>query len=492
MFQKIKNFLFKNTSSKQTVAKNTVWLSIANFGGRFIKAAVVIYAARVLGTAGWGLFSYATTLAAFFTLCMDPGVNWIVMREAGKATPNDRLKIFSTTFVLKIFLIAAGVVIVIFVAPFFSTLAGATALLPIAALIIAGDTIRDFFSSFIRSMEKMEWEAGIFLLTNIAIVIFGFIFLILKPTPVSFGWGYVVGTTIGAIAAIGFLRNYFKTVFSHFSPKLIPAILKVAWPFTITSALGLLLTTTDVLIVSWMRNASDVGIYSAAIRVIQILYLVPTVIQFSTLPLFSRLANKDNAGFRAVLERVIGVVFVASIPLALGGAILGTEIMRLVFGAAYASGGLSFKILMITMLVDYPAMIISNAIFAYNHQKSLIISSAIGGILNVGLDLLFIPSFGIAGSAVATLIAQTASNAYLWHAMKKINYFEVMPKLGKVAVSGIAMAIVVGILFLLHVNVIVNIAIGGLVYFSLLYVLREPLLVEIKRIVMPRAVSETA
>jgi O-antigen/teichoic acid export membrane protein len=487
MIQKIKSFLFKNTSSKQTVAKNTVWLSVSNFGGRIIKAVVVIYAARVLGTAGWGLFSYATTLAAFFTLCMDPGVNWIVMRDAGKAAPDDRLKIFSTTFILKLFLIAAGVAIVIFVAPFFSTLAGATALLPIAALIIAGDTIREFFSSFIRSIEKMEWEAGIFLLTNVAIVVFGFVFLMLKPTPVSFGWGYVVGTTIGAIAAMWLLRHYFKTVFSHFSPKLIPAILRIAWPFTITGALGLLLTTTDVLIVSWLRSASDVGIYSAAIRIIQIFYLVPTVIQFSTLPLFSRLAHKDNDGFRMVLGRIIGVIFLISVPLALGGAILGTQIMRLVFGAAYASGGLSFKILMITMLVDYPAMVISNAIFAYNHQKSLIVSSAIAGFSNVGLDLLLIPRFGIAGSAVATLIAQIACNAYLWHAMKKINYFEVLPKLGKIAIAGVVMGIAVTILFFAHVNVLLNVFVGALVYGLLLAVMREPLLLELKNIIVPRS-----
>jgi O-antigen/teichoic acid export membrane protein len=234
-----------------------------------------------------------------------------------------------------------------------------------------------------------------------------------------------------------------------------------------------------------MRSASYVGLYSAAIRIIQLLYLIPTVIKFSVLPLFARLANRDNQKFRAALEGVVGVIFAASVPLAIGGAILGTQIMDLAFGAAYLGGSLSFKILMLTMLVDFPAMVIGNAIFAYGRQKSLIVSSAIGGVLNVGFDLLLIPRFGIAGSAVATLIAQAASNAYLWHAMKKINYFEVLPKLGRVAVAGAVIGVAVAVMFAAHVNVILNILIGGLVYFLLLAIMREPLLFEIKNILTP-------
>ena len=181
-----------------------------------------------------------------------------------------------------------------------------------------------------------------------------------------------------------------------------------------------------------------------------------------------------------------------SVPLALGGAILGTQIMAFIFGAAYVSGGLSFKILMITMLVDYPVTIIGTAIFAYNRQRGLIVASLIGGVGNVIFDLMLIPRFGITGSAIATLLAQFASNWYLWHMMKKINYFEVVPKLGKIVTSGIGMAIVVATLFFFHANVVVNIAIGAAVYLGLLVFLREPLLVEAKRIIAPKPIETAA
>lgn len=482
MFEKIKSFLFKNTTTKQTVAKNTVWLTISNFGGRLFKAIIIIYAARVLGTADYGVLSYALTLAGFLVLFVDPGLNAIMMRDASPREPQKSATIFSTIFFMKLVLLAFGILIVIFVAPFFSILPGAKALLPIVALVILFDNSREFLSSFVRSIEKMEWEAAAFILANIAIVIFGFIALWFSPTALALGWAYAIGTGVGLLAITYLLRRHLKSMVSNFSLKLVSPILSSAWPFAVTSILGVLLTSTDILIVSWMGTASDVGIYSASIRIIQILYLISTVVQFSTLPLFSRLAHKDNIGFRKTLERVVGIIFVISVPLAIGGAILGTQIMNFVFGAAYASGGLSFKILVITMLVDYPAMIISNAIFAYNHQKSLIISSTIAGVANVILDLLFIPRWGIAGSAAATLIAQVLTNWYLWRTMKKINYFEVIPKLSKVAAAGIGMGAAVLALFTLHANVLLNIAVGGGVYVILLILLREPLLIEAKRI----------
>ncbi len=375
MLTKLKSFLFENQTVKQTVAKNTFWLSVSNFGGRLIKAIIVIYGARVLGTGAWGVFSYATSLAAFFTFFADPGVNAVIMRETPKTDEDGKRTILATTAVIKFFMLVISAFIVLFIAPIFSTLPGAKALMPIVTLIIIFDTIREFCSSFIRAKEKMEQEAVIYLLTNVAIVIAGFIFLSVSPTAQSFGWGYVAGTAIGAIIALAVLRSQLKNIFSYFSSKLVKPIFSSAWPFAITGVLGLLFTNTDVIIISWMRSASDVGIYSAAIRIIQLFYLIPMILQYSTLPILARLANRDNQTFRSALERTLGLAFLASVPLALGGAILGTQIMTLVFGGDYAYGGLSFKILMISMLVDYSAMIISGAIFSYNHQKSLIITS---------------------------------------------------------------------------------------------------------------------
>src|SRR5581483_9266926 len=314
---------------------------------------------------------------------------------------------------------------------YFSILPGAKDLLPFTGLILSFDTLREFLLSLVRGIEQMEWEAAIALLTNVAIVGFGFKYILADPTARSLVFAYAVGTGIGVIGAIVVLRSYLASVIKEFSSRLIVPILKSAWPFAVTGALGILFTNTDILMISWMKTASDVGIYSAAIRVIQVIYLLPTIVQLTTMPLFSRLAKPDNQEFRQALEQTISVLFLASIPMGIGGVVLGTPIMTLLFGPAFASGGLAFKILIATTLVAFPGSIMVSAIFAYGHQRSLIIASTVGGFSNVLFDLLFIPRWGITGSAVATLLAQILSNGYLWYALREIVYFEVLPHLGK-------------------------------------------------------------
>jgi O-antigen/teichoic acid export membrane protein len=493
MFQKIKNFLFKNTSPKQTVAKNTVWLSISNFGGRIIKAAIVIYAARILGTAGYGVFSYAITLAGFFGIFVDPGINSVLIRDGAKATPEERQSLFSTTLIMKAVILVASVLIVIFIAPFFSTLPGAKLLLPLIALVIVFDSTREFLSSLFRAEERMQWDAASFLLENLGIMVFGFIFLRMSATPLFFTYAYVAGSAVGALTAIWLLRKRFTNIFAGASARRMMAIIKTAWPFAVTGALGILLTSSDILIISWMRSASEVGIYSAGIRIIQVLYLVPGIIQMSTMPLLARLAKQDNVKFRIVIERTLAMIFLVSIPLSVGGIILGAQIMGLVFGAAYAVGGLALSILMLNLSFDYAGSVVASGIFAYDHQKNLIISSAIAGVGNVLFDLALIPHWGMVGSAVATLIAQILGNTYLWYAMKKLNPFSILPQLGRIIGAGAAMAVVTILLYLAGVEVMINIAASAVAYAAMLFLLKEPLLDDIKNIAgfgNARALSE--
>ncbi len=483
MWQRVKSFLFENRNVKQTVAKNTTWLFISNAGGRLIKAVIVIYGARVLGAAGYGVFSYAVTLAGFFTLFVDPGINAVLIRDGAKASVKERWSLFSTTLVMKAVAMIVSIVIVIGIAPFFSTLPGAKALLPLVALIIIFDGTREFLASLFRAEEKMQWDAAAFLLANLGIAIFGFIFLHIATTPKSFTASYVAGTAVGALAAAWFLRHNFKKIIAKVSFGRMAGIIKIAWPFAVTGALAILLTNTDILIISWMRTAADVGVYAAAIRIVQVLYFIPAIVQLSTLPAFARLAKHDNEKFRTALEHTLTLIFLVSIPISLGGAVLGTQVMGFVFGPAYVAGGVALSILMLGLLFDYATAIVSNAVFAYNHQRSLIICAAIGGFGNVLFDLLLIPRWGIAGSAVATLCAQILSNSYLWHIMNKLNQFHVLPKVGKIAAAGAAMAVATVLLSAAQLHVALNIMISGILYFVILFITREPLLAEIRKII---------
>ncbi|MBU6500583.1 MAG: flippase [Patescibacteria group bacterium] len=490
MFKKIKGLLFQNQTTRQTIAKNTFWLGLSNIGGRLIRSAIIIYSARVLGAAEWGVFSYALALAAFVTSFTDVGINPIIVRETNrlKSEPMVQKQIVSTSFVLKLLLVILSAVLILFLAPHFTSEPGIKAILPIVVFIVIFDTFRELGNAIARSLEKMEWEAGLYFLTNIAIVIFGFIALYTSKTVTALTYAYAAGTGVGMLASVVILKDYLSGLFKNFYFKWVKHILAIGWPMALSGVLGSLMISTDILIIGWLRSTQDVGLYSAAQRIVQLLYLIPATLAWSLLPIFSRLAaSNDKRRKRDVLERALGIMYLVAIPTALGGILLGTKIIGFVFGSPYLGGTFSFQMLMATILIDFPITIITLFIFANNRQKNITIYAAIGGACNVIFDLILIPRFGINGSAVATFLAQLISNIYVRYAAKKIDYFQIVRHLKKIIIAAAIMSCAIIVIKNLQLNVIIDIIIGAAIYFLALLALKEPLFKELKFILRPAA-----
>ncbi len=478
MWQKIKVFLFENRTPGQTVAKNTFWLGLSGIGGRFLRALVVIYAARILGAASWGVFSYAITLIAFLTILADFGINSLLTREASKNQDIGFQNHFlSTAFFLKSgFSILSMAIIVLLVRPFV-TLQEAVPLLPIVALVLLFDNFREFGFSLIRVTERMEREAALFLATNLFILFFGILFLRLSPTVESFTWAYTAGAGLGMLLTFAAVWSHLGRILSDFDRKLVRPILSAAWPFALSGILGGLMVNTDILVIGWLKPAADVGYYSAAQRIILLLYIIPGVLATSIFPLLSRLAHaQDFARSRKIIESALRSVFMVALPIAVGGILVAEPLIKLLFGAEYLPGTTSLQILLLTVPLNFAAIILSNLVFAYEGQKKLVLYAGIGGALNVFLDLLLIPAWGIAGSAFATLIVQLVSLTYLWSVATRIHPFRVLGQLGRMAFATglIALGLVFGLALGLKIAFAVPLA--ALLYFLLLFAMREPLL----------------
>ena len=158
----------------------------------------------------------------------------------------------------------------------------------------------------------------------------------------------------------------------------------------------------------------------------------------------------------------------------------------MLFGASYLPATHSFQVLLLALVFTFPAAILSNTLFAYNRQKALVAFALIGGAGNVVLDLLLIPRFGIIGSAVATIVAQGIANVYLWNKVKNVNRFHTLPHLKKIVPAALGLGGIIWLLSLANIHTLVVVALAPPIYLGLLYLLKEPLLKEIKLVVRPR------
>ena len=286
MLKTVRLFLFRNTNSAQTIAKNTFWLFSGQIISRLLRAFIVIYAARVLGSESWGAFSYALSIATFLTVFSDIGINALLTKESVK-NPALKDSYLATSFFTKLAMLAILISGVIVFFPYLTKIQEAVGIMPIIIFVFAFDALRDLGSAISRAMEKMEIEAGIQIFTNLAIVILGIVLLNAYKTSKALAFSYAAGSGIGLILITFILRKNFKNILKNFNRKLIRPILAKAWPFGLLSIMGVIMLNTDIIMLGWLRAEAEVGYYSASQKLIQLLYVLPSLLAISIFPVLS-------------------------------------------------------------------------------------------------------------------------------------------------------------------------------------------------------------
>ncbi len=478
MARRIRELLFQNRSTRQTVTKNIFWLSLSQIASRFIRAGIIIYAARALGAAEYGVFSYALGLAAFFTIFADIGIGSILTREATQK-PEKRSEYFATSLFLKTLLLFGTAILIVFVAPHFSKIEAAKALIPLVAFLTVFDGLRDLSVAYLRAKEKMEFEAIIIVSMNLMITVAGFLILSHYATAKALTFSYVASTGFGTLVAILILRDEFRKIFSNFRKILLKPIIKAALPIAAISLVGAFMLNTDLIMLGWWRNAAEIGYYSAAQKIIQVLYTLPAILASALFPVMSRLVGqKKEAEVGLITEKGITSTLLIAAPLAVGGVLLAKPIITFLYGNEYLPAASSFQILITTLLIYFPSVLLPNLILAYDKQKKVVPFVAMGSASNIIFNALLIPRFGIVGSSIATFIAQLTSNLPIWIMVKKIVHFSVLRNLKKILVAVSIMALINLVSNALHVQVLINIALSGIVYFLILYFLKEKIIME--------------
>ncbi len=419
MGKKILGWLLNNRTTEQTIAKNTFWLFAGQIGSRLLRAIIVIYSARILGASSWGAFSYAIGIAAFLTIFSDIGINALITKEASR-NPNLKNRYLSTALFIKLFLLIIFIIGVAIAAPYLSNIKEAAGLIPIIIFVFAFDTLRDLGSALSRAMEKMEIEAGINIFTNLAIVILGFTLLSISPTSQSLAIAYALGSGLGLVAIFFALRKHFSGLLKNFTFSLIKPIVTTAWPFGLMGLMGVVMLNTDIVMLGWLVPPEWVGFYSAAQKPIQLLYVLPALLASSVFPVMSRLAKSDPTALRLLLKKYTRIVLIVAVPVMILGFILAVPIITTLFGSAYLPAATSFRILILTVIIVYPATLIGNAIFAYDHHREFIKFSIAAILGNVVFNALLIPPLGIEGAAISTLFTQLITNAMIWRKARKI------------------------------------------------------------------------
>jgi O-antigen/teichoic acid export membrane protein len=386
---------------------------------RFLKLILFVYAARKLGTSEWGIFSYALALMSTFEIISDIGVNSVILRETARKAENAK-EYISTSFFLKLGLSLISSLALFSLYFIMKNNDAVKILMPITAIMLFFDSMGEFGYSLNRAFEKMELEAIIKIVTTALLVILGFVFIANHPKAISISYAYFISGILETVIMYYILRPHFKDLVSTFNQKLLPYIFKEAWPIATVTIIGTIMANIDMVMLGWYTNPHNIGLYSAAQKPVQIIYLLPSLLSTAIFPAFSRLALTNKEKIKDLIKKSFNFSIITALLINVGVLLIGGPVFKLAFGKQYIEAIPLFKIMSLAIITGAPGIIISNALFALGEQKKLIQFISVTLIIDIILCLLLIPRYGIYGASISVTVSQTVGNIFLIIWSKKI------------------------------------------------------------------------
>lgn len=472
MIHELKKFLFWHQNPKQIIVKNIFWLS-ATGSSRVIRLVVIVAAARILGVEEYGLFSYVLSLLGIFALGTDIGTSELLTRDVA-AHPSRRDIYFATNFWIKLLLVFLVSLCILIIAPHIARFPSARGLLYLAIFLMAFDAMRELILAYIRGLEKMELETIITMVMNLTMGVLAYIVLLRQPSAKNLLVAYIVSSGVALVASMMVAKSSIANIFKNFHRPVAIEILHNCWPLGASIAFGAMLSL-DVVMLSWWRPQTDIGLYAAGQRIVQVLSIFPVLLATAIFPRLSSSIQENNIEQeKKINEKTLAMIFLFTLPAIVIGIILSQPIFRLVYGQPYLPGVGAFRILLLGAILIFPGAILSNIIVAHNRQRRVLKYMIAASMTNILLNILFIRALGIVGAAVATLIAQGVYYGCMWREIKKFTTFT-MP-LKKILVGTSIVGVLCFILNKIGLNVIMNLIVSAVAYISLLYIVKETML----------------
>ena len=187
-------------------------------------------------------------------------------------------------------------------------------------------------------------------------------------------------------------------------------LLRFSLPLVMINILSMVMMWTDTVMVGYFRTSAEVGIYSAAAKTA---FFVSFVIMAFTSIFAPRISELYSQRRIAELEKLFKIVtrwvFSLSLPVFLIMVLIGKDILSL-FGKNFSSGFFALSVLSVGHLINASVGSVRYMLTMAEKEKLVLWDTVALSLLNVLLNFVFIPRFGINGAAAATAISLSLIN----------------------------------------------------------------------------------
>jgi len=285
-------------------------------------------------------------------------------------------------------------------------------------------------------------------------------------------WGAQLNAFISAIIFFSFSflvfnrkRYYYK--FSWYWGK---KMLYYGFPLIFAGISLWFLSMSDRYILLYFKSPEDVGLYSVGGKITQIMNLLAMAVQMSWGPLiiskYESETSKNKTETRRILSQGWRLFIVISGTITLFLTIFGYEIIKILTPPVYYSAIIVIPFLAMSKILSQSVQMTSSGISFFQKTKHFAWISPLVAIINIVLNIIFIPIFGLVAAAATTLIANLVKLLITYNLSQK--YFFVIRKANRVSIYLIIIFLLGCFVTFFDVYQIYHISIFGKIFIFLL------------------------
>lgn len=388
--------------------------SVFVFGSRVGMSAVgflaTVYFAKTLGPGALGIYftfeAMLNVLGMFSILGIDSGVE-------KRISESDSQKSASYLGAALLIVTASLAVISILAIILTDQINGYVGVEAVPALVVGllfGHASRLALNT-IRAEQRVATSALVEFLGEIARVSASVLLYTRGFGPAALLYGLVVGLAFRTLVGVFLVR----TDIAFPDTEAIQSLVDFSKYTLGSSVSGLVYNWSDTLILSFMATKVDVGIYESAWKISVVAFMSGQAVGSVLFPAISQwyargeISKIENAFAEGTLYSTLLVV-----PAVVGGAMLGGNLMGVVYG--YNSGGLILLILLVAAVPQVVSQIASRTMLGINKPRRLFQINAGTTVLNIVLNVVLIYTIGPVGAALATcFVSLTSTSLIIWH-----------------------------------------------------------------------------
>ena len=366
---------------------------------------VGIWVARYLGPKQFGVFSYAIAFASLFSSIAKLGLDGIVVRDLVRE-PDQKDLYLGTAFWLKL----SGALVMLGTVALATQLTSSDRTTNLYILIIASGAIFQSFevvafyfqsrvlSKFVSICKMMQLLISsllklYFILTGADLICFVLVTLVDQMT-------------LALSLYMAYRYQKLGGFYRHFDMTIVKQFLRDSWPLIFSGLVIMIYMRIDQIMIKEMLGEREVGLYSAAVRISELWYFIPSIITSSLFPSIINAKKISEKLYYTRLQRLYTLMVWLAIAIALPMTFLSDWLVILLYGEAYREAGFVLMIHIWAGVFVFLGVASESWLISENLQRISFYRAFLGAGINVILNFVLIPIYGLIGAAIATVIAQ--------------------------------------------------------------------------------------